>query len=272
MTRRKPTFIVLLVLVGACGPNVEEPATTDDAQRWAAAVCQAAVECDCGLYQQLPTDCVASASEGFTGLIDDLKYRFNRECFDGRVALLESGEDHCSMETWEGESCAVFEGVLPQGAACEPTQDVVFGLVETPCGGGRVCWKGTCVAPPGPNRERVPLGEACSIASDPCEAGGYCAPDGICKALVEEVGGACDAPLACLGSDLYCSGIDTAGDEGVCMHTALPGDACEEGAPLSCGRGPRACVDGSCVEVPPVCAFVGTFDGQYVGFDWIPAG
>lgn len=250
---------------------MDEPPTSEDAERYASALCQAAVDCDCSRQQQLPEDCEQDVFATFSRVIEQDSVRFNRECFERRVSLLESGNDACSPEAWADQSCSVFEGLLPGGAACDYEDEGQFGLVDSICASGRWCRQRQCLPPPiVSNVDGIPVGGECSNFTEPCVAGSYCSPHGVCTVPVEELGAVCDAPLAC-GAPLYCAGITEIGDVGQCADISGIGEACEEDVPLSCGFGSVACVDAVCEgPLPPVCSLLGPFDGQYLGIDWLP--
>lgn len=257
---------VILVVVSACGPAVEDIAEAEDAQRYARAVCDLAAACGCA--PDLLTDCEARSVRQFKRVNDAEGTEFDRGCFERFAEVLEADPSSCDGMDLVAD-CMVFEPRLPSQGSCELAVDHpdAFPFTPTDCGKpgnwcvDRVCRSGLNV---------LAQGEGCGLdVANSCGGSLYCGLDSVCQET-RSVGESCGAPRAC-GAAGYCRGVAVPGDTGVCTPFIGEGQPCEAGEIESCGVGSTSCsAAGRCELRVPACSIAVAYDDFYSRWIWEP--
>lgn len=235
--RRTIPVLSLLVLV-VCGPDRgDEP--SQQGERYALAVCAAFHDCGCERRY---------ASEGTC--VEVLSSRFDRALRDGLVIVEDCFErtvthaviDDCGA--WGDyppvEWCQVFRG-RARGEPCGSAHRLP-GLFAGACDAGLECaTSGVCVeagTTQAPQAKRE--GDTCEVfAYWSCGSPGlYCAYDGRCRRVQDELGASCDAVRSCGSySSWYCKGEHMRGHDGVCSEREEMGAPCDHRDFLPCSDG-----------------------------------
>ena len=260
---RYPGWVILFV-VAACGPAVEDVAEPADAQRYARAVCDLAARCGCS--PELLTDCEERIVRQFERVNDAEGTEFDRGCFEQLAEVVEADGSSCEgMEL--AVDCLVFEPRLPNQDSCdlEPDHPDVFPFTPTDCGKpGDWCVDGVCRS----GLNELLEGEGCGVdVANSCGANLYCGLDLTCE-VTKSVGQSCEAPRAC-GAAGYCRGVSEPGDTGICTPFIGEGLACEPGEIESCGVGFVNCgLTGTCEPRVLACSLATAYDDFYSRWVW----
>lgn len=204
-------------LIVACGPESEpQNAPSEQALRYAAAVCEAGSTCGCvDRFGDLEVCKTVMAS------------RFDEAVEDDEVsaaALDAALEDPCStyFEFTPGEPVVVGTKTIDE--SCDPHDDLPLVDVEE-CAADLRCFYGTCTDEPG-----VPTaaeGDACDPrVNGACGLSFYCGTDEVCHPR-RGIGEACDSAGGCVGGTVqaHCRGL--ASGSGVCAARSGLGEACD---------------------------------------------
>lgn len=259
--------VLALPACDACSPTLEDSPRSDDASRYAEAVCAADDECRCGERDDSDLSCREDARSLFNRLEEDSGFRFSRECFEKVLDFLE--DTPCGPAS-DVPPCLVFTGTREAGAECSSVAVLQFlGLYE--CKSPLQC-DGSVCAPPA----QAPVGnylapdEECTAVSPPCEPGQYCSSVGVCTSVRGE-NETCDSPVAC-GPELFCSQVSRIGDTGTCKIPPGAGEVCEVTTPASCGFQGLLCGrDGRCGDdYTAVCDALDYPGDPFVRSEWMP--
>ena len=215
----------------ACGPDAGRQPKGDEAERYAAAVCDAVATCGCYDHYGGVDSCQNELADRFSAFVD-LGFDLSSDCFD-EVVEGESLHDCTLVETSpEQWSCTVLRGPRQLGDSCSDYNLEVPPFTVNECQEGLYCLDGVCAheGSIGPARDD---GDACFAdqATSCHDATLYCSADGVCRPRPLE-GEACDSPFACVqdwqpdGTSLYCQGVLTNG-VGVCTRKSLVGAPCD---------------------------------------------
>lgn len=122
-------------------------------------------------------------------------------------------------------SCAqIFNGTLPEGAACSEADDCLSANCNTTtCSGTPPCCTGTCAAAAG---APLPIGGDCTAAGSSCVAGAYCqSPSALCVAYV-----AAGQPCNVNNDEICAAGLTCAPDatltQQLCAVLPAEGESC----------------------------------------------
>ncbi len=262
------------LLGSSCSPALEEP-PEGAAERYAEALCEAHERCGClGQGFASASECSEEVIASFERVAEVPGLEFHPECFDEVLEHLRTAS--CGGESEEVSiPCLVFTGTLEPGSECTPDWVIgpPAGLTGGPCTGDGLCIGGRCARPPASSvGEGAPchleLGVGCGGAPNL-----HCAPDGICRPSAA-AGGACETPVACSGSSLYCAGLEEGDDApGTCRERIPSGGSCDpdEFTPCAVGYTGYCSAQGVCMdEWPAVCVAAHPPPGSYQALDWIP--
>lgn len=220
------TCVALLVAADfGCNRRVVEviPTYDEEARRFAAAVCAAAFECDCGSapFMGSVEECAAAYAVNFQAILQPGD-EIDPDCLTAFEDTLEN--DPCLANGYD--ICPIVVNDLDEGSPCLPNYLPTLPIDQ--CAEGLSCIGGTCES------NISPVHCYSGTAFIGCDILSYCGIDGTCHEKATGVGDACE-PGTCK-SPLYCHGFSL-DQPGSCAEPIAPGDACDP------ANAEDACVD-----------------------------
>lgn len=225
---------MLIIGIVACKPE-RQPPPSAEAERYATAVCEAAVECGCASSLAPHEECLTTLMSRFDDLRDE-GLEIDEDCFAELFKALN--EDPCgeTMITNPFTACAALFSDQKEGQSCTPRNGYLPLLLADDCEEG-ICYDGSCLAE-GP-RPFIDLGERCENEHFTCSPPGYCSAAGYCAAQ-QQPDERCDA-FGCI-AEHYCKGARQ--DRlGTCTPWVPLGETCDPLDYMPCEWGTRY-VDG----------------------------
>ena len=197
MTRRSllPCIsAVFLLVTSGCGPSSTK-GPSEEAERYAATLCEAIQDCGCVQRFDSFAACEDVLVERFDGALDgDLHVA--SACFD--QVMIAVAECAPPPQVSGIDACDVLRGDKQLGDSCSHHYELAVNVNE--CGDGLRCTGVACVrdgeqGQPPPSKDE---GQAC-VNENPTPCGVvsiYCGFDEVCHAAAE-IGEPCDHPLGC---------------------------------------------------------------------------
>lgn len=206
----------------SCGPGGGAP-RSDEAQKYAAAVCAAREACGC--TERFKDD------EQCEGILAD---RFDKAALERGVApecldkLATRKDVLCApLDTWSTvDRCPLLSREGKEGDPCSAHLDLPLAFVDD-CADGLTCSHGSCRSTPTPLPGKSE-GSSCN-SEVPTTCGAidlYCGDDDVCH-VTGLSGEECVSAYDCYEDTaiLYCAGVSTG--DGVCAPKPLLGEACD---------------------------------------------
>jgi hypothetical protein len=231
----------------SCDRRLPEPLPEDLAERFAAVVCAAEVECGCGFHDSV-AECEAEAEAAFEKIAGVAGVKVDAECVE--AFLISQLFSECVDGGAGAPPCVAMVGEQNIGEPCV-AWNLFTMLPGQTCKEGLVCgFSGLCTEPDVAGSVAM-VGDSCN--PDFLLSCGlfYCEDDKQACAERTSVGESCLEPEQCeLG--LYCKGLHTGA--GACSLKEGLGTACSPGDVSPCEKGWCGADGEVCVErVPFVC-------------------